>query len=326
MPPKRIAFLSNKLTLRGTEIAMYDYADYNETLLNNKSIIITRDYNLIKNQFDVSIDAYTKFKHRFEIVEYYQTQGDIDNIVIKYGISHIYIIKAGTWDGLISTKCKNLVHCVFNTSQPHGDFYCPVSSDVNKRFNTNYPVLPHMIRIDESALNLRNDLMIPDNATVFGRYGGVETFDIEFVHDAIRNILRERDDIYFVFLNTREFYSHPRIKYLSGTTNMEIKRKFINTCDALIHARKDGESFGLTCGEFAIAYKPVITFEHSIEKNHIDILGNHAVLYSNYDSVYKILNEFTKNKYCMEGNQYLDHTPENIMKVFAKVFFNESPI
>ena len=52
--PKRIAFLSNKLTLRGTEIAMYDYADYNETLLNNKSIIITRDYNLIKNQFDVS--------------------------------------------------------------------------------------------------------------------------------------------------------------------------------------------------------------------------------------------------------------------------------
>jgi hypothetical protein len=34
---KYIGFLSNKLTLRGTEIAMYDYADYNETILNNRS-------------------------------------------------------------------------------------------------------------------------------------------------------------------------------------------------------------------------------------------------------------------------------------------------
>lgn len=40
---KTIALLSNKLTLRGTEVSLYDYAYYNETLLNNKSIIITRD-------------------------------------------------------------------------------------------------------------------------------------------------------------------------------------------------------------------------------------------------------------------------------------------
>ena len=319
--PKRIAFLSNKLTLRGTEIAMYDYADYNETLLNNKSIIITRDYNLIKNQFDVSIDAYKKFKDRFEIVEYYQTQGDIDNIVMKHNISYIYIIKAGTWDGLISTKCKNLIHCVFDTSQPHGHVYCPVSSDVNLRFGTKYPVLPHMIRIHESTSDLRETLQIPQNAIVFGRYGGVETFDIGFVHDAIRNILKTRQDIYFIFMNTNEFYSHPRIKFLSGTTNMEIKRKFINTCDALIHARKGGETFGLTCGEFAIALKPVITFQDSVERNHIDILGNHAILYSNYDSVYKVLQEFTKDKYKMEGNGYFNYTPANIMKVFANIFF-----
>jgi hypothetical protein len=41
---KIIAFLSNNLTLRGTEVALYDYADYNEKILGNKSIIITRDY------------------------------------------------------------------------------------------------------------------------------------------------------------------------------------------------------------------------------------------------------------------------------------------
>lgn len=322
MNHKRVAFLSNKLTLRGTEIAMYDYADYNETLLHNKSIIITRDYNLIKGQFDVSHDAYDKFKNRFDIIEYYQTQSDIDDIVVKHNISHIYIIKAGTWDGLISTKCINLIHCVFDTSQRHGQIYCPVSSDVNKNFKTNYPVLPHMIRIHDSSLDLRDELSIPKDAIVFGRYGGVETFDIKFVHDAVKNILQKRDDIYFIFMNTNEFYNHPHIKYLSGTTNMELKRKFINTSDALLHARSGGESFGLTCGEFAIAKKPVITFEHSAERNHIDILDKHAVLYSNYDSIYKILNEFKKNKYDVDGNMYFDYTPENVMKKFSTLFFS----
>ena len=70
---KYIGFLSNKLTLRGTEIAMYDYADYNEKILNNKSLIITRDFNLIKHEFDVSEEAYYKFNKRFNI-EYYNNQ------------------------------------------------------------------------------------------------------------------------------------------------------------------------------------------------------------------------------------------------------------
>lgn len=52
---KTVAFLSNKLTLRGTEVAIYDYAHYNETLLGNHSIIITRDYNRIKNEYDVDV-------------------------------------------------------------------------------------------------------------------------------------------------------------------------------------------------------------------------------------------------------------------------------
>ena len=64
-----IAFLSNKLTLRGTEVAIYDYADNNEKILGNNSIIITRDYELIKNEFDVDIQAYNKFNNRFCHIE-----------------------------------------------------------------------------------------------------------------------------------------------------------------------------------------------------------------------------------------------------------------
>jgi hypothetical protein len=314
-----VGFLSNKLTLRGTEIAMYDYAHFNETLLNNKSIIITRDYEKIKDQFDVSLDAYNKFIKRFQ-VEYYQTQSDIDNIVEKYNLTHLYIIKGGNFDGLYTTKCKNLIHCVFTAYQPHGEVYSVISNDVNRLSNTNYPIVPHMIYNSDNIDNFRKELNIPDNAIVFGRYGGVETFDIKFVHDAIKLILNIRNDIYFIFMNTNVFNTHKNIIYLDGTSDMNVKKKFINTCDALLHAREGGETFGLTCGEFAIELKPVITWNGSKERNHINVLGDKAVLYNDISDLFNILINFNKNKYIMDNNGYYDYIPEKVMYMFNCVY------
>lgn len=65
---KTIAFLENKLTLRGTSIALYDYADYNEKLLGNTSLIITRSYQLMKDSRDVNNKAYDKFTNRFPVI------------------------------------------------------------------------------------------------------------------------------------------------------------------------------------------------------------------------------------------------------------------
>jgi hypothetical protein len=79
--PHVVGFLSNKLTLRGSEIAMYDYAHFNEVLLKNKSIIITRDYNRVAREPDSKIEAYQKFQYRFT-VEYYQNNQDIDIHII----------------------------------------------------------------------------------------------------------------------------------------------------------------------------------------------------------------------------------------------------
>ena len=38
---RKIAFHSNQLCIRGTEVALFDYAHYNETILGNKSYIIS---------------------------------------------------------------------------------------------------------------------------------------------------------------------------------------------------------------------------------------------------------------------------------------------
>ncbi len=190
-----------------------------------------------------------------------------------------------------------MIHCVFDTGNPHGEIYSAISNDVNLIHGTNFPVVPHMVRIYDTSEDYRSQLNISADAIVFGRTGGLESFDIQFVKTAIIDILEKRSDIYFIFMNTYEFYHHPRIFYFLGTTNMKNKRMFINTCGALIHARKCGETFGLVCGEFAVALKPVITFSNSSERNHIEVLGDKAILYNNYETVYKIFDEFEKDKY-----------------------------
>lgn len=314
---KTVAFLSNKLTLRGTEVAIYDYAHYNETLLGNKSVIITRDYNRIKHEFDVDKQAYDKFNERFDVF-YYSSQPDIDKIVLEHKITHLFIIKSGQNDGLFSNNCINIIHCVFNITQPHGQVYTPIGETINQRFGKNYPVTPHIVRLPDCHENLRSELGIPEDAIIFGRYGGKETFDIRFVHDAIKQILSTRDDVYFLFMNTHPFYQHKHIIHLPGTTDMLFKRKFINTCDALIHARIDGETFGLTCGEFSICKKPVITYGGSIDREHLLILKDKAVIYNTPEEVLTILQTFTKDKYDVSENGYMFYTPENVMAILDK--------
>jgi len=315
---KTVAFLSNKLTLRGTEIAIYDYADYNEKILGNKSIIITRDYEKIKNEWDVDIQAYNKFRSRFDVF-YYNSQQDIDNIVLKNNVSHIFIEKAGTFEGLISNYCKNIIHCVFDVSQPHGQVYTPIGQTINNLQGTNYPVTPYMVTLPELNENLRSELNIPENAIVFGRYGGKESFDIKFVHDIIKNLFDKRNDVYFLFMNTDVFYEHKNIIYLPGNADMIFKRKFINTCDALIHARQRGETFGLTTGEFAICKKPVITWGGSMEREHLLILKDKAVIYNNPQELDNIFMTFAKDKYDVSENGYMFYNPENVMEIFNKV-------
>jgi hypothetical protein len=315
---KIVAFLSNKLTLRGTEIAIFDYADYNEKILGNKSIIITRDYEKIKHEWDVDIQAYNKFKSRFDVF-YYGCQQDIDQIVINNKVSHIFIEKSGARDGLLSNFCKNIIHCVFDVSQPHGQVYTPIGETINQLHGTNYPVMPYMVTLPECNENLRNDLNIPHNAIVFGRYGGKESFDVKFVYDVIKYLVNTRVDVYFLFMNTNVFYEHKNIIYLPGNADMNFKRKFINTCDALIHARHRGETFGLTCGEFAICKKPVITWGGSREREHLLILKDKAVIYNASDDLKSIFENFTKDKYDVSQNGYMFYNPENIMKIFDRI-------
>ena len=59
---KIVAFHSNQLGIRGTEVALYDYALYNETILGNKSYIVS-DANS-------NLETLKKFQNKFEVFLY----------------------------------------------------------------------------------------------------------------------------------------------------------------------------------------------------------------------------------------------------------------
>ena len=305
----KIGFVTNHISFGGTEVAMYDYAHYNETLLGNTSIILTRDLRSTHSEI------YAKFESQFPII-YIRNQKDIDNAVVAHAIDVIYVIKSGEIDEYFTNKCKCIVHCVFTTKQPHGNVYCAISPALNTLYGTSVPVLPHMISVDDHDKSFRHELGIDQRATVIGRYGSYDSFDIPFVYDAIIDILNANPSFVFIAMNTKPFATHPRIVYVPRTTDSFVKRKFINTCDVMLHSRKRGETFGLSCGEFAICGKPIVTYGLSRERSHIDTLGDACTLYSNREELFRIFatGMWKKNMY---NSGYMKFTPNNVMKVFA---------
>ena len=305
----KVGFLTNHISYGGTEVALYDYAHFNETLLGNTSIVLTRDFRSTHGEI------YAKFEKRFPVV-FVASQKEIDDAVTTLGLDVLYVIKSGERDPWFTTKCKTIVHCVFTTKFPHGTVYCAISDTLNRLHGTRVPVLPHMISVAEHSESFREALGIPATATVIGRYGSTDSFDIPFVHQAVVDILNANPSFVFVAMNTKEFAQHPRILYLPRTTDAHVKRTFINTCDVMLHARSRGETFGLSCGEFAVCGKPIVTYGGSPERAHIDILGPACTLYSSKDDLLRIFHSGTWKK-DMTANGYMSYTPARVMKVFS---------
>jgi hypothetical protein len=315
----KIAFYSTHLCLHGTTVAVYDYANYNESILGNESFVFYLEDEPRNNE-----TTKQKFKNRFgNRVISGRSIEDIDSKLKDLNIDAIYVIKTGRKDdGVIFKNCPMLINAVglVPPSESHGKVFAYNSYWVSQHCsNGSLPAVPHMIDLPEVEDDLRNELNIPSSAIVFGRNGGTYSWNINFVEKSISEALNQRDEIFFVFQNTPRFLEHERIINIPPTADMEYKVKFINTCDAMIHARKEGESFGLTCGEFSVKNKPVITWDGSAEKNHTFILGEKGIYYKDQSDLTKIFLSFKPNPN-KDWNAYKDYSPEKIMKIFNEVY------
>ncbi len=319
----KIIFHENQLNYRGTSNAVYNYALFNEEILNNESVILYNKSN--KHNFDAAIDRFNK---KFKVIGYTETK-ELEHIVENEKADLFYALKAGKKDGIEVSNCKTAIHTVFKYNEPHGDVYAYVSEWLSQEMtNGNAPFVPHMIHIEKSEFNLRKELNIPEEAIVFGRHGGNKTFDLGFVKSIVKQIARKRKDIYFLFLGTNSFVfknifrPYKNIIFLPTTVDDIYKAKFINTCDAYLHARKQGESFGIAVGEFSVSNKPILTWANSEEKSHIEILGDKALVYQDKEKLTDIIENFTPNS-TLNWDAYSEaYAPEKVMEKFKKVFID----
>jgi len=326
---------------RGTEVALFDYAQGNRNILGNNSFIAVPSDRV----FDSNI--LHKFEQNFHVF-LYVSQGQLHEFVEQNKIDLIYkIISGGEDTAIFHDKIPHFMHCVFSTKSRHGTFYSPISPFLNIWYRTSYPVLPHIVKkFHGSNQTFRDELGIPHDAVVFGGYGAEDKFDIPFVHEAIVKVAKKRNNIYFLFMNFKSFIdvSKENIIFLPKNTDMEYKETFINTCDAMIHARSDGETFGLSVAEFSVKNKPIITWSpiffnntklylksiakkilrknYIYAKAHLGFLGEKAIRYTSERDLIDIFLNF-REKYFQDINYdcYSElFSEEKVMRIFEAIY------
>lgn len=175
--------------------------------------------------------------------------------------------------------------------------------------------------------DLRGILNIPKDAIVLGRLGGTDTFNIPFVKNVIEKIIKE-SKTYFLFATLPEMLKDIKSKYIISMEpffDSIMKRKFINTCNAMIHASELGESQGLNILEFSYCNKPVITWNGGKwHKQHLSNLGDYGVLYNNEEELYNIIMNIDKIlKIDIDFTQIcIPFSPEIVMNKFKKIFID----
>ena len=115
---KKIAFFSPHMTLRGTEVVLYDFASANEDILKNKSVVI-----YVKNHPLNDSSVIEKFASRFgnNLVGIYvdgiedwssvipRMMAKVDEVIVEKQCEYFYIQKKGDVDGIESKYAKTLV-------------------------------------------------------------------------------------------------------------------------------------------------------------------------------------------------------------------------
>lgn len=326
----KVAFHSSYLGYRGTEVALMDYALGNQEVLGNESLFLM--------PWKDGADGHPVARQMKEIAPlwFYHSEEERETILREQGADFFYCIKNGFNDGVFSRKVPTGIHAIFRESEFHGDIYAYVShwlSEVMAYGKATW--VPHMVRLAKEKGDLKAEIGIPEDAVVFGRHGGDDSFDISWVQKTVIEVAKKNQDIWFLFLNTRKFPGAaglPNVRFLPATADPILKRRFFNTCDAMLHGRMRGETFGLSCLEFAMLGKRVLTYAGSPERAHLEILGVTAVRYEREQELCEILRRpasvighrvsagVQTTELAGQRKKFKQYQPEAVMRKFEQVF------
>ncbi len=154
----RIVFQTTQLSVRGTEVALYDYARYNEELLGNQSLILFDETSPLNNP-----DVVRKFEQRFAVSAYRRGES-IDRTIAPLNADLLYFIKLDRNGFFLSELVPTMVHEVFPVKPElfHGSAYAFVSDWLSRVFsNGRVPAVPHIVTLPEVDGNLCAELASP---------------------------------------------------------------------------------------------------------------------------------------------------------------------
>lgn len=331
---KVVLFHSSTLTVRGTEVAIFDYAQFNEEILGNQSVVAFPADG-------VESDAMKeKFIQRFRTL-IYKSQAELDAFAADTEASTCYLIKTSGNDGVHVGGVRNVVHTVFKNCDPHGDVYAYISEWLSDAASGGrYDFVPHIIRVPHNKSDtMRADLGIPETAHVYGMIGGIDSFKSMLATNVILDTISRDKTKYFVFVKTRlpEWFPWTRARiakalgtgrlvYIDEISDFESKERFINSCDAMIHARRRGETFGIALGEFSVRGKPVIVQFRARAKDrcHYQILGDTAHYFRTRKELRILLSQDPST--LPPSDRYLQFAPEHVMRKFEQIFLSNTEI
>jgi glycosyltransferase involved in cell wall biosynthesis len=321
----KILFHENSLSERGTSTAVYDYVYYAREYLDVEPVVC------YDTRYPNNISVVEKFQKEFEVIGY-NDFSEVQQLADQRMPDYFYAIKYGVPDGVQIRNSKNLIHSVFarNPENQHGDIYAVVSEWQSQQSGGVIPFVPHMLNLPDHREDFRAELGIPKDALVVGRYGAYDTFNIQFAVDTVNKILNKRRDIWFIFLNTEKKIDHERCLYLPAITDPVEKVRYLNTCDAMLHARDYGETFGLSVLEFAAQGKQIISYDdeelqtrHPLGgRNHFLFLKDNCFKYQNADQLGYLLMHLTRKNPFDTAYLREEYSPKNIMSIFQKVFLS----
>lgn len=292
----KVAFHDFQLNYRGSSLSTYNYAKYNQEILGNESIIVSTSSR--PNEMEL-LDRCQKLCKTILYPEVWNGQDNshlrraLEKIVADEKIDVFYAQKGGEDDGILPTNCKTIAHYVFRGDQPHGDHYLGISEYLAKKHGR-VEFLPYIVESNLGPTeDYREKLEIPKEDLMIGWLGGKTSFSLDFVRSVIFDVLYTRKDLY-LFNMPNIFPTHQGGRHIQffANTSENVKSNLINACDVMIHARRDGETFGLACAEFSAANKAVITYdghEPWYDRAHIEMLGDKCFKYKNESELRELL-------------------------------------
>eukprot|EP00668_Euglena_longa_P019711 GGOE01024501.1.p1 GENE.GGOE01024501.1~~GGOE01024501.1.p1 ORF type:complete len:402 (-),score=71.42 GGOE01024501.1:130-1335(-) len=243
-------------------------------------------------------------------------------------------------------------HAVFNFGGIHGTSYAAIGKQLADSECPNGATVPHMVyphqrRNSSSPFeDLRRRFGVKETDHLLCRHGGRDTFDIDFVRDSIPSLLDEFPTLHLLLMNTNRqlrrrspkrpapgtgenashsdfLQDHPRLHFLDARVDDKGRLEYFEACDGMLHARGEGETFGLSVAEMSVHNRPVITSTSGAQE-HIRILGNRSFVYSDPSSLRKRIQEVLSiprpELLAKDWNAYRMFMPQPVMQAFDNIF------